>query len=366
MDARDLELASLELSYARLRIRDRRAENRLMLALEQHGQQNPIWVVPGAEAGRYEVIDGNKRVRALRRLKADVVRAAIWEMSAAEALVRAYQTGSCGGWSALEEAWLIYELVRVQGWDLDAVSARMDRSKSWVSRRLGLAEILPERVQDLVQKGRIGAYAAAKHLLPLARANGPGCERLAEKLGEIGLRSRQVAVVCEHYGCGRGRVAERILEDPARFVKAFEQARKGPQEPGLSDAENRCLRNLEIMGNISLGLARSLPKVLNYDTMEDAWVKLWGAWERSRESFRLLERAAKGLKRSTDVNEEGNDHVGSGNEDGRLDFTPSGSREPDDRQGPRDQPGRGAGCDRQRTGSGTRAPSEATFPRALA
>lgn len=60
----ELNLAELEEGYARLRVRDRRAEARLFVSVEAHGQSSPIWVVARAE-GRYLVIDGHKRGRAL-------------------------------------------------------------------------------------------------------------------------------------------------------------------------------------------------------------------------------------------------------------------------------------------------------------
>ena len=103
MTIRELNLNALDLSYAGLRVRRPMAEKRLMASLGERGQQSPVVVVAGSEAGRYVVIDGHKRVRALSRLKADVVKAAVWEMPAVDALVAAYQ-GACGtGWNAVEE-----------------------------------------------------------------------------------------------------------------------------------------------------------------------------------------------------------------------------------------------------------------------
>ena len=103
MTIRELNLNALDLSYAGLRVRRPMAEKRLMASLGERGQQSPVVVVAGRKAGRYVVIDGHKRVRALSRLKADVVKAAVWEMEPAEALVRTYQMASGAGWNAMEE-----------------------------------------------------------------------------------------------------------------------------------------------------------------------------------------------------------------------------------------------------------------------
>jgi len=349
MRVRELNLDELDLKYGQLSVRRPVAERRLLASLGEVGQQSPVIVVAVAEAGRFVVVDGHKRVRALKKLKADVAKAVVWELPEGEALATAYQMWANGRRDAFEEGWLVAQLHRGFGWSLGEVGDRLVRSKSWVSRRLGLVESLPERVQELVQNGRIGSYSAAKHLLPLARANGPGCERLAEKIGELGLTSRQVAVVCEHYGCGRGRVAARILEDPLLFLKAREAAKIGRQELGLNDGENRCVKSLEMISNVSLGLVRTLPKVLNYDTTEDARARLWDAWRRTRESLQLLTRTVRGVVKSSEMKEAEADHAEPGNEDGYIDAAQAGPWTADDRQGPGCESGRGGGRDRQRT-----------------
>ena len=119
----ELPLDSLDLRYTGLRARRPALEKRLVASLGEAGQQSPVVVVPAGEAGRYVVIDGHKRVRALIKLRADVVRAAVWEMPAVEALVTAYQMASGAGWNAVEEGWLAWELVRVAGLSIRRAAA---------------------------------------------------------------------------------------------------------------------------------------------------------------------------------------------------------------------------------------------------
>ena len=69
----ELELHQLELRYERLRKRHPRAERALLASLAEIGQQVPIVVI--GEVERFVVIDGYKRVRALRRQARDTVRA---------------------------------------------------------------------------------------------------------------------------------------------------------------------------------------------------------------------------------------------------------------------------------------------------
>jgi ParB-like chromosome segregation protein Spo0J len=347
---RELNLEALDLRYARLRVTDRRQEARLMASIEEHGQQDAICVVAEGD-GRFVVVDGHKRVRALRRLRRDVATALVWDMPPAQALVTAYRAGSGPSYNAMEEGWLVYELHRVGKWDLGKTAVSMGRSKSWVSGRLGLVEILPEAVLEGVRSGKIGAYAATRCLLPFARANAAACERLAGKIVEANLSSRQVALVCEHFAKSGATVRERILEDPARFLKALDASGKGPQDPALSEAENRALKQLELIGNVALGLTRGLPQVLGYDVGEAARAKLWSAWERSRKHFCFLDEAMAEIQAAREKKPEV-EHAQSGNADGRLDAAQARSRQPKDREGLEGRAQRGEGGDRQRPGGG--------------
>lgn len=67
----ELELGQLELRYERLRTRSVSRERRLLAAIAEVGQQTPIIVV--LDGGRWVVVDGYKRVRAVRRLGRDTV-----------------------------------------------------------------------------------------------------------------------------------------------------------------------------------------------------------------------------------------------------------------------------------------------------
>ena len=350
----DLNVAALDVRYSGLRVLNRRGEAWLLASLEEHGQQDAISVIAEGE-GCWVVVDGYKRIRALKRLRRDVVKAVVLEATPADALVAAYRAGSGQGYNALEEGWLVYELHRVGKWDLGKTAVAMGRSKSWVSGRLGLVEVLPEGVLEGVRSGKIGAYAATRHLMPFARANAGACERLAEKIIAAGLSSRQVALVCEHYAKSGAEVRARILEDPARFLKALEAASKGTQDPALSEAENRALKQLELVGNVALGLTRCLPQVLGYDADAACGGKVWPAWARAAKRLALLDETVAALKAARDKNKEAG-YAQSGDAHGGADAAQAGTRKPEDREGFGRGAQRGEGGDRQRpSGSGAQA-----------
>ena len=355
----ELNMAALDVRYSGLRVRDRRREAQLMASLEEHGQQDAISVIAEG-AGRWVVVDGHKRVRALKRLRRDVVKAVVLEAVPADALVAAYRAGSGQGYNAIEDGWLIYELHRNGKWSLGKAAGAMGRTKSWASRRLGLVEGLPEGVLESVRCGELGAWSAMKHLLPLARANAQACASLAVKIVEAAMSSRQVALVCEHYAKSGAEVRVRILEDPARFLKVLEAASKGTQDPAMSEAENRAFKHLELVGNVALGLTRSLPQVLGYDADAACGGKLWPAWEKAAKRLALLDETVTALKAAREKNKEAG-YAQSRDTHGGADTAKAGSRKPEDSEGFRRGAQRGEGGDCQRP-SGSGAQERAAAP----
>lgn len=84
--------------------------------------------------------------------------------------------------SAFEQAWLLRTLHEDHGVPLDVLARRFDRSVSWVSRRLRLVRTLPQAIQQHVHDGHLVAHAGLKYLVPLARAKGEDCVRLADAI----------------------------------------------------------------------------------------------------------------------------------------------------------------------------------------
>jgi ParB/RepB/Spo0J family partition protein len=256
----DLELHQLELRYEALRRRDPRREKRLLASIAEVGQKTPVVVVAAERAGRYVLVDGYQRERCLRRLKADLVLATCWDLTEAEALLLERLLRSSDRDSALEQGWFLRELVTRFVLDLDDLGQRFGRSTSWVSRRLGLVRELPEEVQERVRQGAIGAHAAMKFLLPLARANRTACRQLTEAIAPLRLSSRQIGELYAVYQEGDTRTRELLLSDPALVLRARAEARlprdATPRPLGV------LLGELDTLGGIARRVDRRLAKGL--------------------------------------------------------------------------------------------------------
>lgn len=219
----ELEIRQLELRYGALRATSPSRERRLLASLAEQGQQLPVIVVRDGE--RWVVVDGYKRLRALQRLGCDTVLASEWQLTEADALLleRTLRMGETD--SPIEQGWFLSELVDRFGLSLGELARRLDRTKSWVSRRIGLVKDLPGSVQQLVHKGMIGAHAAMKYLLPLARANAADCTVLCEQIAGERPTSRQLGQLYATYAAGNAQTRRLVVNKPALVLRAKEAAR---------------------------------------------------------------------------------------------------------------------------------------------
>ena len=213
-----LELHQLDLRWEHLRVREPRRQRHLLASLAESGQQTPIVVVTSKE-GRYLVIDGYKRIAALRQLGRDTVEATVWLMGEAEALLLSRSQRMSPQESALEQGWLLSEMEQRFDYSLDDLARRFDRSISWVSRRLALVELLPEAIQRYVREGNITAQIAMKYLVPMARVSAEDCERMAAAFVKHRCDARQAAQLYAAWREGSRVVRERILAEPELFLK---------------------------------------------------------------------------------------------------------------------------------------------------
>ncbi len=237
-----LEFHQLELRWERMRVVTPQRQRRRLASLAESGQQVAIVVVAvEGQADRYVVIDGYKRIAALQQLGRDTVEAVLWPMSEAAAILLDRSLRLSEHESALEMGWLLAEMEKRFGYSLEELARRFDRSVSWVSRRLGLVELLPAAIQQQVREGKIAAQAAMKFLVPVARKSLEDCQRMAAIFAEHRCEHREAAQLYGAWRRGSAAIRQRILDDPALFFKSQRQ----PKAPPGAGAD--LIRDLEMV-----------------------------------------------------------------------------------------------------------------------
>jgi len=228
----ELEFHQLDLCFEHLRRRKPAMEKRLLASLASVGQQAPVVVLP-KEKERYALVDGYKRLRALRQLQQDTVKAVVWDLDEVEALLLGEVMRNTESGGPLEQGWLLRELRDRFNMSLSELGRRFDKTPSWVSRRLALVDVLPEQVQEQVRWGRIASHTAMKVLVPLARANRRNCLWFCEALQKGDFTTRDALSLQAGWQQGNPEVRERILADPLLFLRTKRalEAEEAHQEP---------------------------------------------------------------------------------------------------------------------------------------
>ena len=109
-NGRDIDLHLIDLRYAHARLIETGAVERLAHSIEQYGQLLPCIVV--ADAERLVLLDGYRRIAALRRLGRDTACVEPWTMDLAQALLTVLARAAARPFAAIEEALLLRELVQ--------------------------------------------------------------------------------------------------------------------------------------------------------------------------------------------------------------------------------------------------------------
>lgn len=252
MTTADTDLHRLDLAYAGLRVVDRRYVARLAADIAADGQRQPVLVVERED--RLVLIDGYCRVAAVRKLGRDTIISMALPLSERDALLFAYRTATGRRRFALEDGWLLQELIERFSMKQSELAVLLGRSESFVSRRLALVVHLPALVQKAVRDGRIGAHAAQRSLVPLARANRDHAERLVANLGGMRPTTRQLAALYLAWRAADRQTRERIVDHPELFLKVDGIG----EEPGEIDAVMDLVRSIETISGACHGARKRL------------------------------------------------------------------------------------------------------------
>jgi ParB-like chromosome segregation protein Spo0J len=207
----------------------------LRLSLATFGQLTPVQVY--RVESKLEIFDGLKRLRAARELSWPVLRATVHALDPPGAKVRLWRCNLATGLSEIEEAWLVRSLYRDDRMNQGQIAVLLGGvSRSWVCRRLALAEDLSDALTANVRLGLVSA-TACRELVQLPRGNQ---DAAAQVVMRRGLTTRQTARLCDALLLAPEVERAKLIEQAAAPILAKERkakaARRTPSEQLLSDA----------------------------------------------------------------------------------------------------------------------------------
>lgn len=280
-----IEISQLQLRYAHTRIRRSQAVLRMADSIQRYGQITPVGVV-AEDALNFVLIDGYLRVAALRRCGADTVKARVLAPDLQAALIEVLCQPR--RWEAIEQAGIIAEL-QGQGLSQAKIATLVGKHPSWVSRLLGLLEMLSQEMLDAVYSGKISSWTACRVLVPMARANPEHARQLVAHI-HAGASTRDYARFFAHYQKANRKVRDAMVAQPALFLKALDVKADQKQAQTLKDGpEGRWRKDLNIVHHMLVRLVEQVPVVFypGQKTIEKR--VLLTAFDQARKTFATLE-----------------------------------------------------------------------------
>ena len=160
-EVRELALDEFDQRFSRYRLQcDSAARQAMIASLRRFGQLSPVVVCE--LGGRSVLIDGFKRHDAAGDTKG-IDRLSARRIEADEASAKAAMYGlNCLSrrMHELEEAWIVYALVREDGLTQLQAAQLLGRHKSWACRRLAMLEKLSGEVRSDLAMGLVSATVA--------------------------------------------------------------------------------------------------------------------------------------------------------------------------------------------------------------
>jgi ParB-like chromosome segregation protein Spo0J len=257
-DLVELGLDEIGDHFGRFRMHAPGAERGMARSLSRYGQVSPLVVC--LRQGRHELIDGFKRVGAARSVGAvESLVARVLEVNDTAAKAAMYGLNRAGRkTSELEEAWIVYALVREDGLPQVEVAELLGRHKTWVCRRLALIEKLGEQAKEELRVGLLSP-TCARHVARLPQGNQ---QDLLEVIRREALTVHELEGVVNLLLAAPSGDQQRYVLDAPR--EALSQAGERPllpsRDPRLSPAGSRVWRRLgmllDLLGQMESWLSR--------------------------------------------------------------------------------------------------------------
>jgi len=277
-----IEFHQLELKYQDTRLFKLNYQERLITSLRREGQKQPALVIKKKDS--FVLIDGYQRVAALQQIGKDFVDATVLEMSEIDALLLSFRLATHRGNNILEEAWLLKEICDQQQKNQSEIAKLLDRSVSWVSRRLSLAKYITTAMKSAIVKEEICIHAVMKYIVPLARANKTQAELLLSALTGHKLSERQVCSLYSLWRTAKPKLRQKIVTDPLLYLKLEEETKNKEAPPGEAQ-DRQIIQDFNIIASICWRLKKAINE-RNALRPSLPWPSLLRfAWQEAQNSF---------------------------------------------------------------------------------
>jgi len=243
----DVEVNGFDLRYESYRLRHEGAERVLLCSISDYGIRDPLEGID-TRCGRI-LLNGFKRLRCAKKLGMGIVPYTSLGTDEVMGVITFLRIANAKSLSILEQARLIDDLRCVHKMSVVEIAQSLERSKSWVSMRLGVIEKMSAGVRQKIFKGEFPVYSYMYTLRQFIRMNCAGeddIEKFVYSVAGKNLSIRDIERLAYGYFRGPGDFREQIKE--GNIVWALDKMKEVPCEmKDCNESERGMLRDLEIV-----------------------------------------------------------------------------------------------------------------------
>lgn len=250
----EVEISSFDLRYEGYRMKNPTAEKTLLTSILENGIREPLQGVdiePPESPGSRILLNGFKRYRCAKKLSIDIVPYSSLGNDEAFGIITLLRIANSKNLTILEQAKLIDELNKVHKLSVDQMAQLLEKSKGWVSMRLGMIEQMSEVVMGKIFKGQFPAYSYMYSLRPFIRMNEIKKKEIEEFVclaSGKDLSIRDLDILAHGYFDGGEDLREQLKNgDISWALNHLKEKEKAGATDDCTELERRVLRELETL-----------------------------------------------------------------------------------------------------------------------
>jgi ParB/RepB/Spo0J family partition protein len=209
----NVEILTLDLRFESYRIRNKRAQEELLVSISQNGIREPL---EGVSKNNVRILlNGFKRYRCAQNLGIKILPYFCLGSDEARGIIELLRVSNAKTLTILEQARLIDQLKKVYKMPVSEIAAMLERSKAWVSMRIGILSQMSEKIRDQIFSGRFPAYSYMYTLRQFIRMNNIKIEEIERFVSSVSGKSlsiRQIEELAYGYFKGPDEYRDQIEE----------------------------------------------------------------------------------------------------------------------------------------------------------
>lgn len=244
---RQVETSSLDLRYESHRLKNRAQERRLLDAIADRGIDKPLEGVATQQCNI--LLNGFKRCRCAHKLGIGIVPFISLAEDETVAIMDLLRSSFNNSLNILEQARFVDDLRTLHGMTVSEIAQDVQRSKAWVSMRLGLIGQMTAAVRDKLFSGAFPVYPYMYTLRRFMRMNGvtkADVEGFVLALCGKKLSVREIEQLAHGYFRGPASFREEIRK--GNVALPLQWLREVPADSeGCNEFERVLLKDLELV-----------------------------------------------------------------------------------------------------------------------